>query len=235
MTQAAGVTVRDYNPVRDIDGVYRAFCSGFGHVFWPMIEEADPELIKDVVRALSALGNHNLVADADGEAVGILAGCVGIKPRLAASAFKQNLLVLLPRIIMNQYNATRKARKHIQLVNKNYLPFSIKSTPTFFPFCEVLLFVIVKEYRGRGVGRLLMDEYVRRVRDGGGKRAVVLTDSELSWWFYQAYGFKRIKSYPLRDCYAISRPGREVTGYSYLLKVGPGPDPADKNGPIENS
>ena len=68
MTEAPDLIIREYDPISDISGVYQAFVSGFGHTLWPMIEGADPELTKDLIRGVVALGNHNLVADAGGEA-----------------------------------------------------------------------------------------------------------------------------------------------------------------------
>jgi len=213
------VIIRDYDPVLDIHGAYRAFVSGFYHVLWPMIDEADQRLTIDMIEAICAFGNQNIVAEVDGEVIGLLAGCVGMGPASIARGIKKSAFGVFPKLLTNRYNASRKARKHMQLVFKNYGPFAMFKMPYFKPFCEVLLFTIMKEYRGRGIGRMLMDEFVRRVKAGGGNRAVVATDTTVSWWFYPAYGFKRIISVPLNDCFSISLPGEEVTGYIYSLRL----------------
>ncbi|MDH3346350.1 MAG: GNAT family N-acetyltransferase [Kiritimatiellaceae bacterium] len=193
--------------------------SGFGHSFWPAIEQADPNLIKDNIRAVTVFGNQNLVADVDGTAVGILAGSVGIGPRAILSGLLKNAFGIFPKFAFNEYNASRKALKHMQLVIRNYLPFSLFKMPYSRPFCEVLLFTLDKKYRGRGIGRMMMDEYINRARAGGGKWATVCTDTTASWQFYPSYGFKRIVSASLNDCFAVALPNEEVEGYIYSIKL----------------
>lgn len=213
------ITIRDYRPALDIEAAWKAFISGYGHSFRPAIEEAAPELIMDYMRGITIFGNQNLVADLNGEAVGILSGCVGMGPRRIFPGLIQNVFNFFPKLALNRYNASRKARKHIWLVLKNYLPFSFLKMPHSIPFCQVLLFTLRKEHRGKGVGRMMMDEYIRRVKAGGGNRIVLATDTTAGWRFYDNYGFKRIVSAPLHDCFSVALPGEEVTGYIYSLNL----------------
>jgi hypothetical protein len=158
MMEPRGITVRDYDPARDLDGAYQAFVSGYAHSFWPAIEEASPELIRDHIRGTMLFSNENIVADLGGEAVGFLAGCVGLGQRRIIPGLAYLLLTFFPKLALNRYHASRRARKHMFLALKNTLLFSFQHTPYFRPFCEVLLFAPRKEYRGRGVGRRMMDE-----------------------------------------------------------------------------
>ena len=56
---------------------------------------------------------------------------------------------------------------------------------------EVMLFVVDGEFQGRGIGRELMDRFLRRAREADSKRITVSTnDIGCNWRFYEKYGFK---------------------------------------------
>jgi ribosomal protein S18 acetylase RimI-like enzyme len=63
-----------------------------------------------------------------------------------------------------------------------------------------------------------MDEFVRQAGAGGLTRVDLGTDTELSWGFYERYGFERVAAWP-HHAYDYSLPGREVTAYIYSLDL----------------
>lgn len=57
---------------------------------------------------------------------------------------------------------------------------------------EIMLLLLDEEYRGRGIGRELVDRFARAAKESGAKRMSVYTDDQASnWGFYERYGFKR--------------------------------------------
>jgi len=61
---------------------------------------------------------------------------------------------------------------------------------------EVMLFVVDGRFQGRGVGRALMDRFLREARRADSKRITVSTnDVGCNWGFYEKYGFKLQSSF----------------------------------------
>jgi len=57
---------------------------------------------------------------------------------------------------------------------------------------EVTLFVVDSKYRGKGIGRILMDRFLDAAKKKNAKVIVVNTGQRLAnWKFYEIYGFKR--------------------------------------------
>ena len=67
--------VRRFQPARDLEAARHCFSSGFHHILWPIIDEAEPRLVEDLILAMSGAGDCTLVAEEGGEARGILVGC----------------------------------------------------------------------------------------------------------------------------------------------------------------
>lgn len=57
---------------------------------------------------------------------------------------------------------------------------------------EVMLFLVDSKFRGKGIGRILMDKFVGVARQNRSKRVSVYADDQTSnWRFYEDYGFER--------------------------------------------
>ncbi len=210
------VQIRDFHPATDYPGAYRAFYSGFHHILWPMLDQAEPALTMDILRLFYLAGTKSLVAEVNGEVGGILMGMAPTRlmPLLRAGAASGPFLF---RLLTNRYHMSRLARKHFRQLCGGYAPH-VYFHPVYPRLNEIALFTAHKDFRGKGYGRMLMDAFVEAAVDRGGTRATVCTDSCLSWRFYPVYGFERVRRFPL-TAYRCSRPGRLAEGYIYSLDL----------------
>lgn len=206
--------IREFEPQRDIEGVYKSFVDGFYHILWPVIDHAEQKVVKDLILYLSRMGNKTYVADAEGEARGIL---VGGLPFEVSTLGKEICLLssMLIRLSSGSYRMTPFARASMRRVFTGFLPF-IYLHPVS-PSSETLLLTSQKDFRG-GIGCRLMDAWVSESLSRGYKRTTVCTDSKLSWDFYENYGFKKVREFKLR-AYDFSLPGEKVTGFIYSMDI----------------
>lgn len=207
------IIVRDFDPGRDLDAAYRCLVSGFYHNIWPLVDHVEPRFIMDNITMTAAIGGPALVAEVDGEARGLLIGFFPREGLSGARALWQSLYLCL-KVLARRYEMTAFGRaafwRHMQ-GELAYVTQGVKSR------AEILLLTSQKEYRG-GIGRALVDAWVEEVRSRGYSNTTVGTDSTLSWEFYERYGFRRVKEFPLK-MYFHSLPGVDVHGYYYELDL----------------
>ena len=81
-------------------------------------------------------------------------------------------------------------------------PPDVKETP----FYRLMGFVIDKEYRGQGLGKIILDEMIRRVYSEYGTRPIVLgchKDNLKAAAFYERFGFAKTDYSEGNDIYYI--------------------------------
>ncbi len=209
--------VREFDPKRDLEAAARCFNSGFHHILWPIMDEAEPRLVQDLVLAMAGAGDRTFVAVEGGEARGILVGCFMYRLNWPRKLWKVGDFGI--RFAARRYEMSTLAYKCFLQVLYGYTPFLYKHslTPS-----ETLLLTSQREYRG-GVGRAMMDAWTKKTREAGYHHSTVCTDSELSWDFYERYGFSRVAEFPLKS-YKYSMPekyaagGTMPTAYIYSLR-----------------
>lgn len=203
--------VRHFNPPRDLEAARRCFNSGFHHILWPIIDEAEPRLVDDLILAMHGAGDHTFVAEEDGEARGILVGCFVYRLNWLRKLWAVERFFL--RFAARRYDMSGLAYKCLLQVLWGYLPFLYlhQLTPS-----ETLLLTSQKGHRG-GIGRAMMDAWVAETKAASYRHSTVCTDSELSWDFYERYGFQRVREFPLKS-YKYSMPYNEPTAYMYSLR-----------------
>ncbi len=79
------------------------------------------------------------------------------------------------------------------------------------PFYRLMGFVIDKAYRGQGIGKIILDETIRRVYSEYGARSIVLgchKDNLKAAAFYERYGFIKTEYMEGNDVYYI----KAITG-----------------------
>jgi GNAT superfamily N-acetyltransferase len=209
------VIIRDFDPKTDFPGVYWTYHSGFHHVDWPSLDEADPDLTIDMLRVVHRAMTKSLVAQVDGEVVGVLMAMAPIRlsPTLLGIAKSVQGQYKFYR---NHYNMSRLAKKHhVQFTNGQ---FKVLLKVPLYRFNHIMLFAVHEKCRGKGLGRKLMDAFVIHARANGGTRATVCTDSCLSWQFYPSYGYDRIHTMPM-SAYKYSLPEKFAEGYIYSLDL----------------
>ncbi len=219
MKTSEEIEIRPYDPARDLDGVCRTFKRAFHRSYWPMFDEADPQLARDVVGGLTSYGNGSTVAEAAGRIVGFLIGYADIELEASLRAGAILFGRMAPGLALGRYHASRRARRFLYDVARDFLPFVALSTPRTWPWCEVQVFGVDPDCQGRGVGQRLMDRFVSHAEEAGVHQVLVVTDTTLSWRFYPSYGFRRVTAAPIERAYQVSIPGEDVTALIYSLDL----------------
>jgi len=160
---------------------------------------------------------NSFVAEIDGEVHGILLGAAPFKTWGIIKALSFGLFYMFPKILINSYKFDFLAYKHLIQCIYGFAPWIILQ-PHQWPASEINLFTSRKKYRGRGMGRELMDTFFKAVKKNNQTGALVCTDTALSYQFYEIYGFKMKKKFNMK-AYKHSIPDKSFTGLIYYYTL----------------
>ena len=80
------------------------------------------------------------------------------------------------------------------------------------------LLIVSSKYRGRGIGRMLVDRFVQAARSASSSLVTVYTDDQMSnWSFYENYGFRRVGSF--HDNVTSYFAGKDSNALIYVLDL----------------
>lgn len=209
------VLIRPYDGNRDREAVRDCFKSGFGQTTWPLWEYSDVRAIDDMIELDVRICSVNLVADVEGIARGVLLGQTSMGALSAVREISLLAAFMNRRLLLDRKAMRPFARINLLRVVSGELPYYVHSPRG--KAAEIYDLTSMEGYRG-GIGRAMVDAFVQKSREAGLKRVDVGTDSELSWGFYESYGFKRVREFPIH-IYDFSLPGKKVTGYIYSLDI----------------
>jgi len=205
--------IRPFDPEDDMEGVYACYAEGFRHIIWPFLDHADKSVNLEILRFFWSGCTHGFVVEQGGEVYGVILGSIPVRPVKVAS--------MVPGGLGLSIRAARGkgmepvARRHFFNVALGYAPHVLRH-PVDFSSAEILLFTSRKLLRGRGLGRKLMDAFFQKAKGENVPAIYVCTDTALSWHFYEAYGFSRVREFPMK-AYKISLPGEEHQGLIYRM------------------
>ena len=91
--------------------------------------------------------------------------------------------------------------------------------PHYSPHYEVFLFVMHEKLQGKGYGNKLMDTAVKAIKECGAEQVTLLTDSTMSWQFYERYGYRRIIETNMGAAYKVALNSEQEYGYIYQLEL----------------
>jgi ribosomal protein S18 acetylase RimI-like enzyme len=206
-----------YNENKHAQSVADSMASGFSHDHWPLWQKASPRFVYDLVRLMGKVSNLNFVVEEKetGKAYGQIF-CM-------APASARNILLAVPLLLkmlifipLNLYFFKNTAWKHIFAVAKGLGPLMLKA-PHSSPHFEVFLFVMHEKLQGKGYGNKLMDAAIKEIKNLGAEKVTLLTDSTMSWQFYERYGYKRIIEMDVGAAYKIAMNSDQEYGYIYEL------------------
>lgn len=209
------IIIRPYERRRDLAAVRECFRSGFARTEWPIWEFSEQRVIDEMIDLDVRLGSISLVAEIAGAARGILIGSTRTGPREELRMIALSLPFLFRRWVSDRASMLSFARANLLKLLAGELSYYLHSPGG--RAAGILDLTSMEDFRG-GIGTALMDAFVAEARRCGLKRIDVETDSELSWGFYESYGFRRVREFPLH-IYDYSLPGRNVTGYIYSLDI----------------
>ena len=208
--------VRPFDPVRDLDAVFRCYESGFGPGLRPLFEYSDRAAIEDMVMTDYRASSVALVAEAGGEARGLLFGTLSSRPLAGARFLLLEAAFMLRRMVWRRNEMRPLARAVLWHSYSRELFYFFLHSPGG-KAAELEALSSQEGWRG-GIGRALTDAFVEQARSAGFHRVDVYTDSELSWGFYERYGFRRVAEWT-SHAYDFSLPDRDVTAYLYSLDI----------------
>ena len=79
------------------------------------------------------------------------------------------------------------------------------------------LFVVDAAYRGKGIGKALVDRFLSAAKSKGAHTVSVYTDLLSNWHFYEVYGFQRMCAFHDELNSYIEQ--TDVEGYIYLVDI----------------
>lgn len=82
---------------------------------------------------------------------------------------------------------------------------------------EVMLFVVDSSHRGKGIGRALLNRFLKRARFLNSRLISVYTDPLSNWRFYEKYGFERYGTF-IDDLNTYIKK-TETEGFIYIIAV----------------
>lgn len=82
---------------------------------------------------------------------------------------------------------------------------------------EVTLFVVDSKYRGKGIGRMLMDRFIDTVKSKNARVITVYTEQGSNWKFYEIYGFRKYSTF-YDDLTSYVR-NEDVKGFIYAIDL----------------
>lgn len=209
--------VRAFDPEKDFPGALQCWNEGFHHILWPFIEHASSDFHLDLVRVLHRVSQDCIVAEIDGEVHGVLFGAAPLRFGRIFRAMNFLFFHMVPKVIVNGYRFDSLAYKHLFQCLYGCAPWFILH-PFRVPISEVTLFTSTKKYRGQGMGRDLMNTFVARVRERGLAGTSVCTDTSLSYRFYEIYGYRRERTFPMK-AYKYSISNESFVGLIYYYPV----------------
>ena len=209
------ITIRPFDIHKDLDDALLCFNEGFYHSHWPFVDHALPQFNRDCIRLIHKVSNQSYTAEKDGRVCGILLGAAPVKIREIILALVFISSIMLPKLIVNAYQFKTVTWKHFFRVLYGYYLFLFLH-PFGLRISEITLFISRNGYRGQGMGRMLMDAYIESLKMKNLKVAIVCTDTALSYYFYESYGFEVAGKFDMK-AYKYSIPGKKFTGLIYKI------------------
>jgi ribosomal protein S18 acetylase RimI-like enzyme len=217
MSIASSLRVTEYRSAQHHDGCTDVLRAAFMHNHWPFFTRTTPRFARDAVALFVAIANVNLVLeDERGTARGFLCCASPLRWSVLLRALPMFTKMFVFSCV-GLYPGDQESWKHFVALRR-FLPL-IRAHRLDPPHHEVIMLALSPSLRGRGWGSRLMNEAVVRAHASGGKRMHAMTDSTMSFSFYQHYGYERRATVELFDLYALAMGRHSEQGFVYTLDV----------------
>ena len=207
-----------YDKAKHSVDIAETLASSFSHDHWPFWQHTSFRFTQDVSNLLTKLCGLNYVVEEKntGKAYGQILCMAPASFRLTLNALPTMLKMFVVGVL-GLYFFRKTAWKHAYSL-RHYYDF-LKQHPKNKPHYEIFLFAVHKDLQGMGLGRQLMDKAIIEMHKRKAEKVVLLTDSTMSWRFYEKYNFKRITDMSIGAAYKVAMNSDQEYAYVYELDV----------------
>lgn len=157
-------------------------------------EEVDPRVMEGYVSSFIMRSNWNEVAHDSNGVIGIMFGRIDALAKGGGgirSALRE--LRLIPGFLFNRYGDEAVA----PIVVWHFLMTELKvllNKPR--SDAEINLIIVDTGHRGKGIGRTLVERFIKAAKEAGSRQVTLYTDDQVSnWKFYEIIGFRRVATF----------------------------------------
>ena len=186
------------------------------HAFAQKVKGVQLHRIYTAAAEVSDAGaTYSNLAIVDGEIAGFLFGRIDSHFTLINRYRSlQRYLPMFGRLILGQFGPRLKLLQLLgpladeeQMLRRNVPPSEGR----------IEYFAVSPDYQGKGVGRRILDGFVRYAKRHGVRDIAVFTGETVSFWFYERYGFQRWAEFD--SPFASYLYGKPKKGFSYRLAL----------------
>lgn len=201
--------IRPYRP-EDLAGCVQCFYEGF---FNCPVQPQDMAFIQDYTQVLIEKCNFTLVALAQGKVVGYISG--GYQKAFSPSLAKQHspkphyglFIKIFVKYYLKRYAMSGPFKAEYDIF---FAKVQERKSDTLGPCdCELVTLTSRKGYR-KGLGTALVNAFLAHCRSNNVKTVRLVTTSDVSYSFYDKYGFTRVKDLPFT--------GKGLNGATYVYE-----------------
>ena len=196
-------------------------CAELAHQAWPMRGNPNPEpgersMFEPWVESSSMSATWTEVAIISGEVVGFLFGSVdNMKKKSGALEDLGNMLWMFRRVLSGDIH--RWMIRIRSALGFFFTQFRLEVNKPEAD-ADISLLIVDSRFRGKGIGRTLVDRFVKVAKDAGAHTVMLFTDDKISnWKFYEIYGFRKVNSFP--DSISTYFAGERANAMYYVLDL----------------
>ncbi len=207
-----------YDKNRHSRSAAETLASSFSHDHWPIWDYASFRLTQDLCNLMASVCDLNYVVEEKNTGK-----CYGQIFCMAPSTpwmFIRSIPLILKIVLVfttGMYFLKKTAWQHVYCL-RMAIPL-LKAHPVNKPHFEVFLFAMHQKLQGKGLGKKLMDKAILEMDSRKAEKVILLTDSTMSWQFYEKYSYKRIIEVNMKSAYWIAMQSKQEFGYIYELNV----------------
>jgi len=203
--------------LRDYESKDYSQCESLVNEAWEFDANFKPQALADLAKQIYTKGseinsNYMRVAEVDGDVAGFIFGLNEVRPKprgnfLFGLKIMTKLLLVKPILPTSRKEILNAFKIHE--INRAKLIGRGKS--------EIVLFVVRKEFKGKGLGTRLWADFLASCQESSVKLIIVETNKDGAASFYERLGFELI-DYFESPVHALAAPEGEACMYEYQCK-----------------
>jgi len=174
-------------------------CAELAEQAWPVSEKmgkdpGEPSVMQPWIESSQLSATWSELAVVSGEVVGFLFGMVeSQKPKGAGFKEISDQLWMFRRFLSS--DAGRFEIPFKTLLGFLFMEFKLTVNRPKAD-AEIILLIVDSRFRGKGIGKTLVDRFVKAAREANSHAIAVYTDDKSSnWRFYEIYGFRKVSTF----------------------------------------